>query len=238
MNRIGCVLISLLFSFPVFSQFTAELAVSTGLSFAEPDKQLGLERISGALFYRCSQSPFSMGVEVGQRLLDHHVYGSTIVHENYGLVSAEINEKSYAPGVDFVLRYDLISESVITPYAEVRAGTVSWVTTRKVSEGRALNSGEVVLPVGEMRNYYPSLEHHRTSFRAGLGAGVVLHLKQMLCATEEDFGFEMSVHTGLVYYPGFSSRSANSLSSENHSSHPVSSAENDVLIRCGLVLAF
>lgn len=226
------------FSFPLAAQFSAEISWNNGLTTGQSEVSMGSKRFSGAVFYRQPESRFGLGVEVGQQIYNPQRFGRTFSHEEFGLVTTNINEKSMSPSLDLIARLFLISGAVIEPYAEVRAGSISWFTTRKVGEGVSVASGEEVISSKELAERYPALEYHRTRFRAGIGAGTVIHLKKLLCATVEDFGFEIRLQTGLVYYLNSSPERDFSQSAEVQEPEASSDVVSNLLWRWGLLLDF
>lgn len=193
--------------------------------------------ISLMTMYRCSQSPFSFGMEIGQSIYNDESFGMTYTDPEFGLVAADFNEKDMLTQFHVFTRYHFTGEAVLEPYAEGRIGTISSYTTRKVSEGTSVESGEVVMSQKDIREEYPCFDYRRTGIQAGVGLGTVINLKRLVCATEEDFGFGIKLDTGVTYYlgtnTGFSGQSG-------EVDHPVSTpgAINSLNWHVGLLLAF
>lgn len=239
MKQVYSTLIFSLFVLPL----AAQLSVGTNFNYQLNLSTSGVESatapqgLSVQAFYRCSESPLSFGIEVGQRVYNHQSYGATFQDAEHGLVSTDIKEKDALTQVHLITRYHFSEGSALEPYAEGRLGTISTFTGRNVSEGVSVASREEVMSANQVRDRYSRLDHHHTGIQAGIGVGTIISLKRLVCATVEDLGFELKLDTGVTYYLS-SNAGVSTASSETNRPLASQNPVNNLNLRFGILLAF
>lgn len=229
-----------LFALPALAQFSAGAYYNLHQPIAQYGENIGApsQGVSLAALYRCSESPFSFGFELGNSVYNSQSYGLTFNTPQYGLVTTDIEEVDVISRIHVLTRYHLLSNAAIEPYAEGRIGVASFFTSRNLSEGRSVDTGEEVMTTSDMRERIDCVEHHGTGFQAGIGLGTIVNLKRLVCATVQDFGFELKLDMGVTYYLG-TSTTYNGVANEiNPTSTAHRSTINDLNLRLGLLLAF
>lgn len=232
-------LMSTAFALPVLAQFSAGAYYNYHQGIAQYGENIGApsQGLSFSAMYRCSESPLTFGVELGKSTYNKHAFGMTFSTPDHGLVTTDVREIDALSQVHLLTRYHLVNNAAIEPYAEGRIGLVSFFTARNLEEGYSVESGEAVMETNEIRERIACMEHHGTSFQAGIGLGTIVNLKRLVCATVQDFGFELKLDMGVTYYLG-TSTTYRGVSSEVSRTVAHRSPINDLNWRLGLVLAF
>lgn len=156
-----------------------------------------------AALYRLKQKPLSVGIEIGQSTYNSRQYGQSIQH-GADILLADVKENSLYIQYHGILRWHLANGGLLEPYADGRIGTASFVTSRCMGKAVNVETGEETLSKSEVGNYINSFEHRGTNLQAGMGIGTIVNLKQLVCQTVENYGFEFKLDAGVIYYTGTS----------------------------------
>jgi len=224
---------------PLAAQFSVGAFYNYHHGLSDYGENLGASPQGVSIFaqYSCSESPLSLGIEIGQSTYNQRNYGYTFRDDHWGLVTTDVKQRESITQLNLVARYALIKNAALEPYAEGKVGTVTFATTRCISDGRSVDSGEEVMDSRDIYDQLSPVEHHSTSFRAGIGLGTVVNLKRLLCETVKDYGFELKLDMGVTYYLGTNSVYSGG---SNEVNQPVAhrSMVNDLNWRMGILLGF
>lgn len=231
LTLIGCAIaqsLSAQWSAGAHYNYHQTLSVTSGNMGTAP------QGMSMLALYRPEASAWSIGVEIGSSGYNPQRFGRTTMTPEFGLVNTDLSELDVMTHAHLIARYHFVNDAAFEPYAEGRAGVMTFATSRKVGTGVSVETGEEVLSRGDMREYFSCADYHSTAFQAGVGLGTIVNLKHLICPTLEEYGFEIKLDFGATYHMGTNAVYGGVPSETNPGLH--SSPISQIVYRMGVIV--
>lgn len=172
MKRNFLILILVLFISKVSAQesrfsMAAYITVDQALQSYGDNVETNPSGLTIAGLYRIPNSKVSVGIDVGVAMYSNQRYVLDLSDMGYSESSAHIEEEDCYLSYNAFLRYSLKDFGPITPYGELRLGGSSFFSDKQYSKLSGPNAPETI---------EPEFDFHGTSFRAGIGGGVLINL--------------------------------------------------------------
>jgi hypothetical protein len=237
MNKIFTTALLAVLILPVSAQVSVSAFYNYNQLLASYGSDIATNKqgFSIAGLYRFKHKPFSVGIELGQNTYNSRQYGQSVLH-NDEILLTDVKENNIYLQYHGILRWHLAPGGVLEPYADGRLGAASFVTSRCLSKAVNTETGEETLSKSEVGDHINKFEHSGTNLQAGVGIGTIVNLKRLVCQTVENYGFELKLDAGMIYYTG-TNAVYNGTSNDINQSKQHSPTSN-ITYRVGVVLGF
>ncbi|MEM9024466.1 MAG: hypothetical protein AAGB22_12030, partial [Bacteroidota bacterium] len=121
--------------------------------------------------YRIPNSKFSVGGDLGIAMFAHKKYELSLEERGYSGATVTVDEEDCYLNYNAVLRYTLVEDGLFVPYAEARAGGISFFNTKLYDRPEG---------PGAPKKIDDEFDFLGTTWQTGFGGGIMLDLSQAL----------------------------------------------------------